>query len=123
MKLCGSAGVDAQTCKLIVLDQNIKSMTLFRQIIGRGTRIREDLGKSWFTILDFKRATELFADKDFDGGPVQIYNPRFGDPWTACRWLTSTRRPFDQGSARETSRSEGGGASLTSRKPRWDMGL
>ena len=75
-----STGVDAQTCKLIVLDQNIRSMTLFKQIIGRGTRLREDLGKSWFTILDFKRATELFADKDFDGEPVQIYEPRPGDP-------------------------------------------
>jgi type I restriction enzyme R subunit len=72
--------VDAQTCKLIVLDQNIKSMTLFKQIIGRGTRLREDLGKTWFTILDFKRATELFADKDFDGEPVQIYEPKVGEP-------------------------------------------
>ncbi|MDT4839833.1 hypothetical protein FQZ97_736340 [compost metagenome] len=70
-----STGVDAQTCKLIVLDQGIKSMTLFKQIIGRGTRLREDLGKTWFTILDFKRATELFADKDFDGEPVQVYEP------------------------------------------------
>ena len=75
-----STGVDAQTCKLIVLDQGIKSMTLFKQIIGRGTRLREDLGKTWFTILDFKRATELFADKDFDGEPVQIYEPGAGDP-------------------------------------------
>ena len=75
-----STGVDAQTCKLIVLDQNIKSMTLFKQIIGRGTRLREDLGKTWFTILDFKRATELFADKDFDGEPVQIYEPAEGEP-------------------------------------------
>ncbi|MDO8285702.1 MAG: DEAD/DEAH box helicase family protein [Rhodoferax sp.] len=75
-----STGVDAQTCKLIVLDQNIKSMTLFKQIIGRGTRLREDLGKTWFTILDFKRATELFADKEFDGEPVQIYEPKAGQP-------------------------------------------
>ena len=75
-----STGVDAQTCKLIVLDQGIKSMTLFKQIIGRGTRLREDLGKTWFTILDFKRATELFADKDFDGEPVQIYEPGAGEP-------------------------------------------
>lgn len=75
-----STGVDAQTCKLIVLDQTIKSMTLFKQIIGRGTRLREDLGKSWFTILDFKRATELFADKDFDGEPVQVYEPQAGEP-------------------------------------------
>lgn len=75
-----STGVDAQTCKLIVLDQNIRSMTLFKQIIGRGTRLRTDLGKSWFTILDFKRATELFADKNFDGDPVQIYEPSATDP-------------------------------------------
>lgn len=75
-----STGVDAQTCKLIVLDQNIKSMTLFKQIIGRGTRLREDLGKTWFTILDFKRATDNFADPTFDGEPVQIYEPKAGDP-------------------------------------------
>ncbi len=75
-----STGVDAQTCKLIVLDQNIKSMTLFKQIIGRGTRLREDLGKTWFTILDFKRATELFADPTFDGEPVQIYQPKPDEP-------------------------------------------
>jgi type I restriction enzyme R subunit len=75
-----STGVDAQTCKLIVLDQNIKSMTLFKQIIDRGTRLREDLGKSWFTILDFKRATDNFADPAFDGEPVQIYEPKAGDP-------------------------------------------
>jgi type I restriction enzyme R subunit len=77
-----STGVDAQTCKLIVLDQNIKSMTLFKQIIGRGTRLREDLGKTWFTILDFKRATELFADPKFDGEPVQIYQPKGDEPVT-----------------------------------------
>ena len=75
-----STGVDAQTCKLVLLDQNIKSMTLFKQIIGRGTRLREDLGKTWFTILDFKRATELFADQAFDGEPVQIYEPQPGEP-------------------------------------------
>jgi len=75
-----STGVDAQTCKLIVLDQTIKSMTLFKQIIGRGTRLREDLGKSWFTILDFKRATDNFADPTFDGEPVQIYEPQADDP-------------------------------------------
>ena len=75
-----STGVDAQTCKLIVLDQNIRSMTLFKQIIGRGTRLREDLGKTWFTILDFKRATDNFADPAFDGDPVQIYEPRADEP-------------------------------------------
>lgn len=71
-----STGVDAQTCKLIVLDQRIQSMTEFKQIIGRGTRINEDYGKYYFTILDFKRTTELFADPAFDGDPVQIYEPR-----------------------------------------------
>lgn len=75
-----STGVDAQTCKLIVLDQNIKSMTLFKQIIGRGTRLREDLGKTWFTILDFKRATDNFADPAFDGEPVQVYEPKADEP-------------------------------------------
>jgi type I restriction enzyme R subunit len=74
-----STGVDAQTCKLIVLDQTIRSMTEFKQIIGRGTRLREDLGKLYFTILDFKKATELFADPDFDGEPVQIYQPKEGE--------------------------------------------
>ncbi|MAA87588.1 MAG: restriction endonuclease [Haliea sp.] len=71
-----STGVDAQTCKLIVLDQHIQSMTEFKQIIGRGTRINEDYGKFWFTIMDFKKATELFADPAFDGDPVQIYCPQ-----------------------------------------------
>ena len=75
-----STGVDAQTCKLIVLDQTIKSMTLFKQIIGRGTRLNEEHGKTWFTIMDFKRATEMFADKDFDGDPVQVYQPGPSDP-------------------------------------------
>ena len=67
-----TTGVDAQTCKLIVLDQNIKSMTKFKQVIGRGTRINDKYGKLWFTILDFKKATELFADERFDGIPERI---------------------------------------------------
>ena len=74
-----TTGVDAQTCKLIVLDQRIQSMTEFKQIIGRGTRINEVYGKFYFTIIDFKKATELFADPDFDGDPVQIYEPSPGD--------------------------------------------
>ncbi len=74
-----TTGVDAQTCKLIVLDQHIKSMTEFKQIIGRGTRINEDYNKFWFTIIDFKKATELFADEDFDGPPIMIYEPKFDD--------------------------------------------
>jgi type I restriction enzyme R subunit len=74
-----STGVDAQTCKLIVLDQRIQSMTAFKQIIGRGTRINEDYNKFYFTIMDFKKATELFADPDFDGDPVVIYTPKPGE--------------------------------------------
>ncbi len=75
-----STGVDAQTCHLIVLDRRIASITEFKQIIGRGTRINEDYNKLFFTIMDFKRATALFADPDFDGDPVQIYEPKEGDP-------------------------------------------
>lgn len=75
-----TTGVDAQTCKLVVLDQHIKSMTEFKQIIGRGTRINEDYGKFWFTIMDFKKATELFADPAFDGDPVQVYEPKGDEP-------------------------------------------
>jgi type I restriction enzyme R subunit len=70
-----STGVDAKTCKLIVLDKTINSMTTFKQIIGRGTRIDEDNNKFFFTIMDFKKATELFSDPDFDGDPVVIYEP------------------------------------------------
>src|SRR5437588_9040386 len=75
-----STGVDAQTCKLIVLDRRIGSITEFKQIIGRGTRVNEDYGKFFFTIMDFKRATAMFADPNFDGDPVQIYEPKEGDP-------------------------------------------
>lgn len=67
-----TTGVDAQTCKLIVLDSNIGSPTEFKQIIGRGTRINEDFGKFYFTIMDFRNVTAHFADKDFDGDPVRI---------------------------------------------------
>ena len=77
-----TTGVDAQTCKLVVLDQHIKSMTEFKQMIGRGTRINEDYGKYWFTIMDFKKATELFADEAFDGPPIVVYNPGPNDPPT-----------------------------------------
>jgi len=67
-----TTGIDAQTCKLIVLDSNIGSMTEFKQIIGRGTRINEEFGKTFFTIMDFRSVTDLFADPDFDGDPVRV---------------------------------------------------
>ena len=85
-----TTGVDAQTCKLIVLDQRIQSMTEFKQIIGRGTRINEDYDKYFFTIIDFKKATELFADPDFDGDPVQIYEPASDEPPVPPDEITET---------------------------------
>lgn len=68
-----ATGVDAQTCKLIVLNSRVDSMTDFKQMIGRGTRVRTDYDKWFFVILDFKNVTRLFADKDFDGDPVKVY--------------------------------------------------
>jgi type I restriction enzyme R subunit len=70
-----STGVDVQTCKLIVLDQRIESMTEFKQIIGRGTRINEAYDKYSFTIMDFKKATEQLNHPEFDGDPIQVFTP------------------------------------------------
>jgi type I restriction enzyme R subunit len=75
-----STGVDVQTCRLIVLDREVGSMTEFKQIVGRGTRVHEDTDKYYFTIIDFRGATSHFADPDFDGEPVQIYEPSKNDP-------------------------------------------
>lgn len=77
-----STGVDAQTCRLIVLDRAVGSMTEFKQIVGRGTRVHEDTKKFYFTLIDFRGATSHFADPDFDGDPVQIYEPGEGDAIT-----------------------------------------
>jgi type I restriction enzyme R subunit len=74
-----TTGVDAKTCRLVVLDQRIESMIEFKQIVGRGTRIHEETGKTWFTVMDFKKATELFADPDFDGDPIVVYAPEGDD--------------------------------------------
>ncbi|MEO5716646.1 MAG: DEAD/DEAH box helicase family protein [Luteolibacter sp.] len=75
-----STGVDAQTCRLIVIDREVGSMTEFKQIIGRGTRIHKDTEKFYFTLIDFRQATNHFADPDFDGDPVQIYEPEGNQP-------------------------------------------
>lgn len=75
-----STGVDAQTCRVIVLDREVGSMTEFKQIVGRGTRVHEDTRKFYFTLIDFRGASSHFADPDFDGEPVQIYEPGEGDP-------------------------------------------
>lgn len=70
-----TTGVDCKTCKVIVLENNINSMTEFKQIIGRGTRIKEEAKKTFFTIIDFRNASRLFADPDFDGEPVVVIEP------------------------------------------------
>lgn len=75
-----STGVDVQTCRVIVIDRNINSMTEFKQILGRGTRVHEDTKKYYFTLIDFRRATNHFADAKFDGDPVQIYEPHGDEP-------------------------------------------
>src|SRR4029077_5202658 len=75
-----STGVDAQTCRLIVLDREVHSMTEFKQILGRGTRVHEDTKKFFFTLIDFRGATTHFADPAFDGEPVQIYEHGANDP-------------------------------------------
>ncbi|MBI4087200.1 DEAD/DEAH box helicase family protein [Candidatus Kaiserbacteria bacterium] len=75
-----STGVDTQTVKLIVLDAPMNSMTEFKQVIGRGTRINEQFGKYYFTIMDFRNVTRLFADADFDGDPVESYEKDGAEP-------------------------------------------
>ncbi|MGC3971769.1 MAG: DEAD/DEAH box helicase family protein [Pirellulales bacterium] len=75
-----STGVDAQTCRLIVLDRPVGSMTEFKQIVGRGTRVHEDTQKFYFTLMDFRGATNHFADPKFDGPVIQEYEPGPDDP-------------------------------------------
>ncbi|MBK9230548.1 MAG: DEAD/DEAH box helicase family protein [Anaerolineae bacterium] len=101
-----TTGVDAQTCKLIVLDRTINSMTEFKQIIGRGTRIREDFGKTYFTIMDFRNVTRLFADPAFDGDPVQVYEPGPDDPIAPPETADAVEFPaadYQVGQGQETS--------------------
>jgi type I restriction enzyme, R subunit len=75
-----TTGVDVPTCKNIVLARVIGSMTEFKQIIGRGTRVRDDYGKLWFNIVDYTgSATRLFADPTFDGDPVRITEEELGE--------------------------------------------
>lgn len=98
-----STGVDAQTCKLIVLDSNIESITDFKQMIGRGTRVRTDYDKWFFVILDFRNATRLFADPDFDGDPVKVIElPLDGDMDQAAEDLDD----IDETSIKDDKRPE-----------------
>lgn len=76
-----STGVNTQTCELVVLDRTVGSMTEFKQIIGRGTRVREDCGKWYFTIMDFRKNYVKFADPAFDGEPVRIKDVGEADPF------------------------------------------
>ncbi len=108
-----TTGVDAKTCKLIVLDQRIQSMTEFKQIIGRGTRIDAEHDKFWFTILDFRKATELFADPAFDGEPEKVYEPGEGDPLLPeeddeTEESEDNNAPTDEGNASPDNESSGG---------------
>ena len=96
-----STGVDAQTCRLIVLDRAVGSMTEFKQIVGRGTRVHEDTKKFYFTLIDFRGATSHFADPDFDGDPVQIYEPGDGRSDHAARRRAADG---DDGDRRPTTR-------------------
>ncbi|WP_457983616.1 EcoAI/FtnUII family type I restriction enzme subunit R [Bacillus paralicheniformis] len=75
-----TTGVDAKMCKLIVLENNINSMTEFKQIIGRGTRLLEEYGKTYFTIMDFRNSSRLFADPAFDGRPEVVIDIDGNDP-------------------------------------------
>ena len=88
-----STGVDAQTCRLIVLDREVGSMTEFKQIVGRGTRVHEDTKKFYFTLIDFRGASSHFADPDFDGEPVQIYEPGEDDPMPSTVHREAGRDP------------------------------
>ena len=86
-----TTGVDAKMCKLIVLENNINSMTEFKQIIGRGTRLLEDYGKTYFTIMDFRNASRLFADPAFDGKPEVVIDLGGDDP------VDEPETPIDEG--------------------------
>ena len=90
-----STGVDVQTCRLIVLDRMVGSMTEFKQIVGRGTRIHEDAQKFYFTIIDFRGATSHFADPEFDGDPVQIYESGENDPIDPPEFTDSDKKDED----------------------------
>ena len=123
-----STGVDAKTCKLIVLDQTINSMTQFKQIVGRGTRIREDYNKLYFTIMDFKGATRLFQDPDFDGEPVTVHEPKPDDPIVPAEdealpeAASVKEEPGTYGSVQDDGKDENAGTGdLTSGRTRYTI--
>ena len=93
-----STGVNSQTCKLVVLDRTVNSMTEFKQIIGRGTRVREDCDKLYFTIMDFRKNYVKFADPAFDGEPVAVKEFGENDPFTDDDTDAKTEGAEDAGS-------------------------
>lgn len=101
-----TTGVDAQTCKVIVLDSNIESMTEFKQIIGRGTRVREDYGKMYFTILDFRNVTKLFSDPDFDGDPVKVLEAKSDEEFDKALDEIDEAQPTDNNDGLEDTSFE-----------------
>ncbi len=113
-----TTGVDTKMVKLIVLDTNIGSMTEFKQIIGRGTRIREEDGKVYFNIMDFRKATNLFADPDFDGDPVQIYDVGEGDSPVPPDVEEGEGDEKEEVSGREQVIARGGGLDTEGDEPR-----
>ena len=96
-----STGTDVKTCKLIVLDSNIASMTEFKQIIGRGTRVYEDADKLYFTIMDFRSVTDLFSDPAFDGEAIRIKEVKPGEPLPTDTEGQNEENPIDSVSGEE----------------------
>lgn len=88
-----STGVDAKMCKLIVVDKEINSFIMFKQVLGRGTRIREQDGKTYFTFMDFRNVSRLFADPEFDGDPVKVFEIDGSDPMPSL--VREDESPYD----------------------------
>lgn len=99
-----TTGVNVKTCKLIVLDSNIGSMTEFKQIIGRGTRLDPSRGKEFFTIIDFRNVTNLFADPSFDGEPVEIIDWDNGNEEKLT--IADPEEPYDTDSSSDDDKDD-----------------
>ena len=106
-----TTGVDAKMCKLIVLENNINSMTEFKQIIGRGTRLLEEYGKTYFTIMDFRNASRLFADPDFDGKPEVVIDIDEDDP--VYDPVPDPELPIDEGDENPNPGDDGGNGGIS----------
>lgn len=113
-----TTGVDAKMCKLIVLDNNINSMTEFKQIIGRGTRLLEDYGKEYFTIMDFRNASRLFADPSFDGTPEVVIDINQNDEVQDPEVNTSSNSEVDDDEIKDPNYSTPDDDTNTEEKPK-----